>query len=483
MQKRWIWPFELEEQLGAGGMGVVYKARFVKNDRRVALKLLPVEVAANEILSARFDRELEILKDLRHPSIVHCFGGTCEGSQRFYAMELVEGGTVESVLKEHGRLPWKRVVDYAIQVCSALAYAHAQGVIHRDIKPANLLLTKAGKIKLSDFGLALVASGNKLTSAGKTLGTLHYMAPEQIRGSPPLSNRTDLYALGCSLFEMLTGEAPFNGENAAEILNRHLEQNPPRVSSLALDCPPDLDKIVFDLMQKDPARRPEDASVVAQRLQAIGQTVRIASSSDKMRLDAEVTRDFDPMLAAAPPVVAPSTEQRSLAERLGANDPRKALVAIVLLLLLFFIDWKLPKVDDRAAYSRAEAQYLAGLHDGHPSVRVFAARALGEIGPVAKAAVPALAASLTDPDPFVRKEAAGALGKLGREAVPAMAAIVRVQKVDDNPQVRAAAEQALEQIRGAGKGRSFLLYGGLAVCAALICGGVWLWRHPAAGGS
>lgn len=476
MQKRWIWPFELEEQLGAGGMGVVYKARFVKNDRRVALKLLPDEVAANETLAARFDRELEILKDLRHPNIVHCFGGTCEGSQRFYAMELVEGGTVESLLKEHRRLPWERVVEYALQVCSALAYAHAQGIIHRDIKPANLLLTKAGKVKLGDFGLASVVTGTKLTSAGRTLGTLHYMAPEQIRGTPPLSNRTDLYALGCSMFEMLTGETPFNGETAAEILNRHLEQNPPRVSALALDCPPELDKIVVDLMQKDPARRPEDASAVIRLLQSVGQTVRLGAPTDRMRFDAAPTREVASVSAAA------ATEAPPLTRRSDATTPRQALVAAVLLLLLFYIDWKLPSFEDRAAYSRAEAQWLAALRDAHPSVRVFAARALGEIGPAAKAAIPELTASLNDPDPIVRKEAASALGKFGREAMPAMAAIHRVQKIDDNPQVRVAAEQALVQIRAAGSGRSFLFYGGLAICAALVGGGFWIWRHWPAGG-
>src|SRR5213078_2437903 len=133
-----IWPFELEEQIGSGAMGLVYRARFVKNDRRVALKLLPKEVAVNKTLAARFQREMEILKDLRHPHIVHCFGGTCEGDQWFYAMELVEGGTVEGLLQEHGCLPWERVIEYGVQLCSALAYAHSRGVIHRDIKPANL---------------------------------------------------------------------------------------------------------------------------------------------------------------------------------------------------------------------------------------------------------------------------------------------------------------------------------------------------------
>src|SRR6185369_6147054 len=181
--------FELEEQIGAGGMGVVYRARYVGNDRKVALKLLPQHVATNPALAARFEREMAILKDLRHPHIVHCFGGTCEGDQWFYAMQLVEGGSIDKLLRDRGVLPWERVVEYGLQICSALQHAHQRGVIHRDVKPANLLLTVKDKIKLSDFGLALVTDESRLTAAGKAVGTYYYMAPEQIRGSPPLSDK------------------------------------------------------------------------------------------------------------------------------------------------------------------------------------------------------------------------------------------------------------------------------------------------------
>src|SRR3990172_517770 len=167
MQKRWIWPFELEEKVGEGGMGVVYRARYVVDDRRLAVKLVPPDVANATILS-RFEREMEILKTLRHPNIVRCFGGICEGDQRFYAMELVEGGTLDRVLEEKGRLPWEQVIEYGVQMASALAYAHERGVVHRDIKPGNFLLTTTGKLRLSDFGLATVIAATKLTAAGRT---------------------------------------------------------------------------------------------------------------------------------------------------------------------------------------------------------------------------------------------------------------------------------------------------------------------------
>lgn len=269
MASKWIWPFELQEKIGEGGMGVVYRARYVGNDRIVAVKLLPEDVAQNPTLVARFDRELEILTQLKHRNIVHCFGGTTESKQRYYAMELVEGGTLADVLRSKGRLSWDYVVEYGIQMCAALQYAHEKGVIHRDVKPANFLLTKSGKLKLSDFGLATIVAGQRLTMAGRTAGTFLYMAPEQIRGKPPLSNRTDLYALGCVFFELLTGHPPFQAEAPAEVLHKHLKEVPPRVAQSMLDCPRELDDLVADLLQKDPELRPISAAAVGQRLEAI----------------------------------------------------------------------------------------------------------------------------------------------------------------------------------------------------------------------
>ena len=144
---------------------------------------------ANETILSRFERELEILNTLRHPHIVRCFGGVCEGNQHFYAMELVEGGTLDHLLEERGKFSWEATIQFALQMASGLAYAHERGVVHRDVKPGNFLLTPAGKLKLSDFGLATVEAATKITAAGKTMGTFPYMAPEQIRGRPPVSPR------------------------------------------------------------------------------------------------------------------------------------------------------------------------------------------------------------------------------------------------------------------------------------------------------
>lgn len=260
-----------------GGMGVVYKALYTKTNQIVALKLLPGELSENPRLVARFERELEILKKLKHKNIVPCYGGGQLGKQRYFAMELVEGGSLSELIKKRGRLSWEDTVRYGRQICAALEHAHEHAIIHRDLKPANLLLTKDGTLKLADFGIARDIDATGLTATGKTVGTFAYMAPEQIQGqsqgAPPVSHKTDLYALGCVLFEFITGRPPFLGDSSAQIMLQHLESTPPRASSLALDCPIWLDTLITRLLQKNPAERPRDAAAVSQALDEIEQKV------------------------------------------------------------------------------------------------------------------------------------------------------------------------------------------------------------------
>jgi serine/threonine-protein kinase len=276
MAERQLGPFLVGQKLGGGGMGVVYRAKYMKTGQEVALKLLPAELSENPRLVARFERELEILKKLRHPNIVPCYGGGKLGAQRFFAMELIEGGTLSGEMKKRGgKLPWEEAVRYGQQICSALEHAHERAIIHRDLKPANLLIGKEGKLKLADFGIARDIDASGLTATGRTVGTFAYMAPEQIRGEPPVTHKTDLYALGCVLFELLTGKPPFSAESSAEIMFQHLEKPPPRVSSIALDCPIWLDALIGSLLEKEPEKRPRDATAVHQALVEIEQKVAV----------------------------------------------------------------------------------------------------------------------------------------------------------------------------------------------------------------
>ncbi|HEY0983295.1 serine/threonine protein kinase, partial [Schlesneria sp.] len=252
-----------------GGMGIVYRAIYTKNGARVALKVLSPDVASSESLQRRFEREISILKKLQHPHIVRYYGGGKFGSQRFYAMELVEGGSLEDYLKKKKRLPWEEAIEFAMQIARALEHAHEAGVIHRDLKPANLLMTSSSVIKLTDFGIARDTTATALTAAGKTVGTYAYMAPEQIRGKPPVDKKTDLYALGCVLFEMIAGETPFTSENQGEMLMQHLQEDPPRITSLVADCPIFLEDLIFRLLEKDPADRVFDALALQHELDEV----------------------------------------------------------------------------------------------------------------------------------------------------------------------------------------------------------------------
>ncbi|MBM81822.1 MAG: serine/threonine protein kinase [Planctomycetaceae bacterium] len=262
-------PFQIEDQLGSGGMGTVYRAVYRKNGRQVALKLLIPGLEINDKAVKRFEREMVILEKLRHPNIVKYYGGGVHHGQYFYAMKLTTGGTLDDVLQERGQIPWQQVIEYGVQICDALEHAHDHGVIHRDLKPANLFLGKNDSIVLGDFGIARDSSETALTAAGSTVGTYAYMAPEQITGKQPVSAKTDLYALGCVLFEMLTGQTPYQAATMAELLYQHLEEEPPRVASLALDCPVWLEEIIMLLLEKEPKDRPHDAPFVRMKLEEV----------------------------------------------------------------------------------------------------------------------------------------------------------------------------------------------------------------------
>lgn len=272
-QKRRLGPFELEEKLGVGGMGIVYRARYIKTGQHVAVKVLSPDLMADEKVAKRFEREMAILKKLKHPHIVQYYGGSTSGTQRFYAMELIKGGSLQAVLKKRGSLPWDDVVEYGLQVAKALEHAHNAGVIHRDLKPANLLLTRRGVLKLSDFGIARDTQSTALTAAGRTVGTMAYMAPEQITGRHSITARTDLYALGCVLFELLAARTPFASETQPELLFKHVEEDPPSVREFNHDAPVWLDQLIDELLEKEPADRPFDALAVQVKLEEVKQHV------------------------------------------------------------------------------------------------------------------------------------------------------------------------------------------------------------------
>lgn len=289
MVPKTVGPFDLKGKLGSGGMGIVYQATYRKNGRVVALKVLTPELSANPKLVARFEREMEILEKLDHPNITRYYGGGESKGQHFYAMRLMGGGTLAELLKRKGSLPWEQVIEYGRQICDALDHAHEHGVIHRDLKPANLFLrmdrkTGEEKLVLGDFGIARDMDATGLTATGMTVGTYAYMAPEQIDGKHSITGKTDLYALGCVLFEMLTGKTPFEGNSAGDLMVKHLQEEPPAVRHLAMECPIWLEKVIAQLLAKQPADRPHDAASAGMALENV-----VMQVSDQASVSAQMT--------------------------------------------------------------------------------------------------------------------------------------------------------------------------------------------------
>jgi serine/threonine protein kinase len=278
--RREIQEFEIGETIGVGTVGTIYRAWDTKHEREVALKVLLPSISSQEVVRRRFWREMMVLERLNDPHIIKYFGGGRDETQLFYAMELVDGGTLKEVLEKSGRLAWQEVVTCGTQISSALQHAHNQGVIHRDLKPSNLLLTKQGQLKLGDFGIARDAQDADITDNGLTVGTYAYMSPEQIIGDRNISEKTDLYALGCLLFELLAGRPPFEGENFAQLFEQHLRTPPPHVRDFAPDCPADLDALIQQLMAKNPDDRPFNARAVYASLMRLGEQDSKANVAD-----------------------------------------------------------------------------------------------------------------------------------------------------------------------------------------------------------
>jgi eukaryotic-like serine/threonine-protein kinase len=246
--------YEILQVLGAGGMGRVYKVRNVISDRIEAMKVLLPDLEGNPGLADRFMREIKVQASLDHPNIAALYTAQRIENQLIMLMEYVEGTTLDKMM-ESGPIPIDKAADHIAQVLSALAYAHARGVVHRDLKPANMMVTASGLVKLMDFGIAKMTADRKLTQTGSTVGSLYYMSPEQIQGSLDLDPRSDLYSLGVSLYEIVTGARPFQGDSEYSIMAAHLQSNPPPPIQISPKLPPGLNEIILQALEKDPARR------------------------------------------------------------------------------------------------------------------------------------------------------------------------------------------------------------------------------------
>ncbi|HEV2101269.1 MAG TPA: serine/threonine-protein kinase [Candidatus Acidoferrum sp.] len=259
--------YEVLSILGLGGMGKVYKVRNVISDRAEAMKVLLPDLTAHQSLADRFLREIRLLASLNHPNIAALRTALTYENQLVMIMEFVEGETLANRIAR-ASISTSEAVNYSQQILSALSYAHKHNIIHRDIKPANMMLTPQGAVKLMDFGIARSGTDGSLTSTGTTLGSLNYMPPEQVRGEAA-DARSDLYSFGISLYELLTGKLPFQGDSQYSLMTAQLNQQPPSPISLRADVPPALNEIILMAMAKEPADRFQSADAFSNALKSV----------------------------------------------------------------------------------------------------------------------------------------------------------------------------------------------------------------------
>jgi eukaryotic-like serine/threonine-protein kinase len=380
-----IGPFAIDKELGVGAMGAVYRAKHIESGKWVAIKVVAPGLAANESVMQRFEREWEILKQLKHPHIVRLIANGRFGGTRFYAMEYVQGESLDKIMGRRGRIEWEEVVRMGQQLCAALKHAHDKGIVHRDLKPSNLMILKDGTVKLTDFGIAKDLDATALTEENCTVGTASYMSPEQCKGERNLTLKSDLYSMGVMFYELLTGQKPFVAENPIEMFMKHVKGKFQRPSRLVLEIPIWFDTLICQLMEKEPERRPLDAAMVSQALDRVREKVEAQQAAG---IDAVKTRNQD----KPADVTAVEEEDLDAARALLGKKKKKkkpeegppfyqtlwfraaALSGLLLTIVVVFVFVFLVKPSADSLYKSAQEVYKSGDQD-----EKFAARKEGPI--------------------------------------------------------------------------------------------------------
>jgi hypothetical protein len=310
--------YVVENEIGRGGMGIVYRARDARLKRDVAVKLLPPELAFRQEIRSRFLREAEMAAQLSHPNIVPIYTVDERDGLVYFVMAFVDGETLGARLGARGRLAVDQVRRVMRQVADALAYAHAKGVIHRDIKPDNILLSSdGGRAMVTDFGIARAISNtsgadSRLTATGVAIGTPTYMSPEQCAGDREVDGRSDLYSLGIVAYQMLSGDVPFRGTGTGALLVKHISEKPVPITDQVPDLPPWLARIVMCLLEKQPADRFPDAGSLVHALEQGEQGTTPVAARPRTGAAPSVAVASAPPAAAAtagPASVAPASDQ------------------------------------------------------------------------------------------------------------------------------------------------------------------------------
>jgi len=298
----------IQEKLGEGGMGVVYKGVDLNLDRAVAIKLLPSDLADDPQLIQRFRAEAKALAHLNHVNIATVYNYLHANGQYLMVMEYVEGETFQAIVERRRRIGCNEAIRLTKQALLGLGFAHRQSIIHRDIKPSNLMLTRDGVVKVMDFGIAKVLGQEEMTRTSGLLGTLAYMSPEQIR-SQALDARSDIYSVSVTLYEMLTGHLPFNGRSEFELMSAHLHTPPPRLNRYCPEISSAVESALFKGLEKNPAARYRNAEEFGAALEhALARPEQVVRSPKQQ----------------APPVSPPASPGPVASRRAASPQPKAA---------------------------------------------------------------------------------------------------------------------------------------------------------------
>ncbi len=319
--------YRIEERIGRGGMGVVYRAEHLNLRRRAAIKIIAPDLADSEGFRERFTREARIAAALQHPNIVTVYDAGEVDGLLYLAMQYIEGEDLAAVLRRDGRLRPYRAIDVCRQVASALDAAHAMGLIHRDVKPANVLV-EGRTAFLTDFGLTKQLDGTEpITRAGDVVGTIHYVAPEQIDGTQ-VTARSDVYSLGCLLYHCLTGHVPFMREDDIAVIYAHLSEEPPRLSAVQPELPAGLDAVMAKALDKSPDRRFPGCGDMIAAARAVLDTIGPLGDTTPPR---HTTGHGSPLAAAVPQMREAAAAARRPRVLLGGLDDSASAIARVAL--------------------------------------------------------------------------------------------------------------------------------------------------------
>ncbi len=452
-----IGDYEVLGVLGAGGMGKVYKVRNVISDRVEAMKVLLANLAVQKELADRFLREIKLLASLNHPNIAALNTALTLDNQLVMMMEYVDGVTLASRLQQ-GPIAPADAVNYSDQLLGALSYAHKLNVIHRDVKPGNMMLTPQGVVKLMDFGIARPNNEAGMTVTGTTLGSLNYMSPEQVRGEP-VDQRSDLYSMGVSLYEMVTGQLPFRGHSNYSVMSAHLQETPQAPIVVRPGLPQGLSDIVLMAMAKDPKDRFQSAEAFSNALKSvmpagaagfvspIPGTVRVPQGAPA------VSAARVPVQATVPMAVAAQSNTAQRSNR-GVYMVLGGLIAVI---ILFAAGYYVPRIiKTHASAGATTSQPVTQPADAPVDISAPPPDAV----PADATPAPPVVAARPQEDPAVVAARQEAERKARAEAARKAALLKEAENQTDQLEARSAAiSQGLDNLRRAQQSQGYGLRG------------------------